>query len=111
MIARTWRGRTPAAKADEYMDVLQRTGLKEYAATEGNRGVLVLRRVDGDEAEFLLITLWESWEAIKRFAGDDVERSVYYPDDDAYLLEREAHVTHYEVMDLAGFGSGAPGQH
>ena len=111
MIARTWRGRTPAAKSDEYMDVLQRTGLKEYAATDGNRGVLVLRRLDGDQAEFLLITLWESWEAIKRFAGDDVERSVYYPEDDAYLLEREAHVTHYEVMDEAGFGSASPGQH
>jgi len=110
MIARTWRGRTLAAKADEYMGILQRTGLKEYAATEGNRGVLVLRRLDGEQAEFLLITLWESWEAIKRFAGDDVERSVYYPEDDAYLLTREAHVTHYEVMDLAGFGSVPPGQ-
>jgi len=111
MIARTWRGRTLAAKADEYMGILESTGLKEYAATEGNRGVLVLRRVDGEQTEFLLITLWESWEAIKRFAGEDVERSVYYPEDDAYLLEREAHVTHYEVMEATGFGSAAPGQH
>jgi len=111
MIARTWRGRTLAAKADEYMGILESTGLKEYAATEGNRGVLVLRRVDGDQTEFLLITLWESWEAIKRFAGEDVERSVYYPEDDAYLLEREAHVTHYEVMEATGFSSAAPGQH
>jgi len=104
MIARMWRGRTLAAKADEYMGILESTGLKEYAATEGSRGVLVLRRVDGDQAEFLLITLWESWEAIKRFAGEDVERSVYYPEDDAYLLQREAHVTHYEVADMSGFG-------
>jgi heme-degrading monooxygenase HmoA len=104
MIARTWRGRTLAAKADEYMDILQRTGLKEYAATEGNRGVLVLRRFDGEQADFLLITLWETWEAIRRFAGDDVERSVYYPEDDAFLLERESHVTHYDVMDASGFG-------
>ena len=107
MIARTWRGRTLAAKADEYMGILQSTGLKEYAATQGNRGVLVLRRLDGEQAEFLLITLWESWEAIKRFAGDDAERSVYYPEDDAYLLEREPHVTHFEVMDLAGFSAAA----
>ena len=78
---------------------------KEFvSARDDNRGVLVLRRLDGEQAEFLLITLWESWEAIKRFAGDDVERSVYYPEDDAYLLEREAHVTHYEVMGESGFG-------
>jgi len=51
---------------------LQRTGLKEYTATEGNRGVLALRRLDGDQAEFLLITLWESWDAIQRFAGDEI---------------------------------------
>jgi hypothetical protein len=73
--------------------------------------VLVLRRLDGEQAEFLLITLWESWDAIKRFAGDDVERSVYYPEDDAYLLEREPHVIPYEVVDLAGFGAAAPAQH
>ena len=72
MIARTWRGRTPAAKADDYLAYLQRTGLKEYAATEGNRAVLALRRLDGDQAEFLLITLWESWDAIQRFAGDEI---------------------------------------
>src|SRR5579859_6416775 len=81
MIVRAWRGRTPAVKADDYLAYLQRTGLKEYAATEGNRGVLALRRLDGDEAEFLLVTLWESWGAIRRFAGDDVDKAVYYPED------------------------------
>jgi heme-degrading monooxygenase HmoA len=87
---------------------LQRTGLKEYAATEGNRGVLALRRLDGDEAEFLLITLWESWGAIRRFAGDDVDKAVYYPEDDDYLLYREPHVTHYEVVDETGFTATSP---
>jgi heme-degrading monooxygenase HmoA len=108
MIARTWRGRTAAAKADDYLAYLQRTGLKEYGATEGNRGVLALRRLDGDQAEFLLITLWESWDAIQRFAGDDVGKAVYYPEDDDYLLYREPHVTHYEVMDETGLTAASP---
>jgi heme-degrading monooxygenase HmoA len=97
MIARIWRGRTAAVKSEEYLAYLQRTGLPDYAATEGNRGVFVLRRVDGDHAEFLLMSLWESWDAIRRFAGEDVERAVYYPEDDDYLLGRELKVEHYEV--------------
>ena len=97
-----------AAKADDYLVYLQRTGLKEYAATEGNRGVLALRRLDGGQAEFLLITLWESWDAIRRFAGDDVTRAVYYPEDDDYLLVREPHVTHYEVVDESGLSAASP---
>ena len=79
MIARLWRGRTPAAKADEYAAFLQRTGLADYRATPGNRGVLALRRLEGAEAEFLLISLWESLESIRRFAGPDVEKAFYYP--------------------------------
>ena len=98
MIARAWHGRVPAAKADAYYAYLLRTGLTDYAATPGNRGVYVFRRVEGDVAHFLLTTLWESIEAIKRFAGEEYERARYYPEDDDYLLEREPSVTHYEVL-------------
>lgn len=104
MIARLWRGETPAAKADEYMDYLERTGLADYRATPGNAGVWVLRRVEGNRAEFLLISLWESYEAIDRFAGPDRDRAVYYPEDDAFLLEREPEVRHFEVMAPGGAG-------
>jgi heme-degrading monooxygenase HmoA len=82
MIARVWRGRTPAAKADAYAALLERTGLSDYRATPGNRGVLALRRVQGDIAEFELISFWESFEAIRRFAGGDEEKAFYYPEDD-----------------------------
>ncbi len=98
MIARTWHGRVPASRADAYHEYLLRTGLSDYAATPGNRGVYVLRRVEGDVAHFLLLTLWESWEAIRRFAGHELERARYYPEDDDFLLEREPFVTHYEVL-------------
>ncbi len=101
MIARIWHGRVPASKADSYHAYLLGTGLAEYAATPGNRGVMVFRRLEGDVAHFVLTTLWESVEAIRRFAGDDYNRARYYPDDDEFLLEREPFVTHYEVLSAA----------
>jgi heme-degrading monooxygenase HmoA len=98
MIARSWAGATRAADADAYLDYLHATGFPEYRATPGNRGVLALRRVAGDRAEFLLLTLWDSEEAIRRFAGDDIERAVFYPEDERFLLERGERVRHYEVV-------------
>ena len=98
MIARTWAGATRAADADTYLDYLHSTGLAEYRKTPGNRGVLALRRIAGDRAEFLLVTLWDSEEAIRRFAGDDIERAVFYPEDDRFLVARDDRVRHYEVV-------------
>jgi len=98
LIARTWHGRVPAAKTDAYHEYLLRTGVADYAKTAGNLGVYVLRRREGEVAHFLLITHWDSVEAIKGFAGEDYERARYYPEDDDFLLEREPFVTHYEVL-------------
>jgi heme-degrading monooxygenase HmoA len=99
MLARVWRGVTPAEKADEYADYLRATGIPDYRAVEGNRGVYLLRRVTQTEAEFVLVTLWDSLDAIRHFAGPDIERAVYYPEDSTYLLELEPTVTHYEVLE------------
>lgn len=98
MIARTWHGAVPAEKADAYHDYLLETGVPDSRRTLGNRGVYVLRRTDGDTAHFFFLTLWDSLEAIRAFAGDDVERARYYPEDAEYLLELEPTVTHYEVL-------------
>lgn len=98
MIARTWRGATRAKDAAAYLDYLHQTGLAEYRKVEGNRGVLALRRVANDQAEFLLVSLWESEQAIRRFAGPDIERAVFYPEDERFLVSRDDHVTHYEVV-------------
>jgi heme-degrading monooxygenase HmoA len=98
MIARTWHGVTHASKANEYLDYLKKTGVAEYQKTEGNRGVYVLQRLEGDKAHFLLLTLWDSEDAIKRFAGSDMEKAKYYPEDEAFLFELEPKVMHYEVL-------------
>jgi heme-degrading monooxygenase HmoA len=98
MIARVWKGATRQADADRYFDYLKQTGLKDYAAIEGNQGVFVLRREGEDRAEFVLISLWESFDAIRRFAGEDLDRAVYYPADSKFLLSLEPAVLHYEVL-------------
>ncbi len=107
MIARLWRGETRAEDADAYLAYLQETGLPAYAATPGNRGVHVLRRLQGDRAEFLLVSSWDSLDAIRAFAGPDVETAVYYPEDDAFLLGREPTVAHFEVVWAAEHGVGS----
>jgi len=109
MIARTWHGVTAASKGDAYFGVLKETGLKEYRETPGNQGVIVLRRADGDRTHFLLITFWESFEAIRRFAGPNPDRAVYYPEDKEFLLEFEPTVTHYDVLLSQTNGRDDPG--
>jgi len=98
MIARVWRGETRAEAADAYAAYLERTGAAECRGTPGNRGVQVLRRVVGDRAQFVFISFWDSWDAIRMFAGVDVEVAHYYPEDKAFLLRLEPHVEHYEVL-------------
>jgi heme-degrading monooxygenase HmoA len=98
MIARTWHGVTPVAKADDYLDLMHTVAIPDYQAIAGNRGVYVMRRIEGETAHFLLLTLWDSAEAIRKFAGDDMDKAKYYDFDADYLLELEPTVTHYEVF-------------
>ena len=60
--------------------------------------MLALRRVANGQAEFLLVSLWDSESAIRQFAGPDIDRAVFYPEDEQFLIERDDHVTHYEVV-------------
>jgi len=105
MIARIWHGATRESDAGEYFEFLKRTGLRDYRALPGNRGVWVLRRTKGGRAHFLLMSLWDSLDSVRAFAGPDVARARYYPEDDRFLLEKEPTVEHYDV--LAGPGDGA----
>jgi len=98
MIARTWRGATKAQDGEAYLEYLHRTGFAEYRKTPGNRGVLGLRRIVNDRAEFVLVSLWESEKAIRQFAGSDIEKAVFYPEDERFLVDRDNHVSHYEVV-------------
>ena len=97
MIARTWTGTVRRSDADAYAGYIRDTGFTEYARTAGNRGAWMLRRDEGDRTEFITLSLWESVEAIRAFAGDDIEAAVLYPEDERYLLG-ESTVAHYDVV-------------
>ncbi len=96
--ARIWRGRTLASKADEYEAYLNASGIAKIRATPGNLGVTVLRRTAGDKTEFLVMSVWESIEAVKNFAGADYQKAVILPRDREYLLEVEPNVHHFEIL-------------
>lgn len=102
MIVRTWRGRTRLEDRDRYLSYLKETGVKEYEATAGNQGVFVTWREREGQAEFFLITLWESMAAVEGFAGSSPELAVFYPEDEEFLVDRDLHVDHYEVLDASG---------
>jgi heme-degrading monooxygenase HmoA len=97
MIARTWRGWTRREDAAEYVAYLEQTGIPAYRATAGNRGAWILRHEDGDRTEFVTLSFWDSLDAVKAFAGDDVERAVFYDEDERFLVDRETTVTHWRV--------------
>ena len=98
MIARIWHGLVPKSKSDEYLQNQREHGIREYQETEGNKGIYILTRDEGDNTHQLFITFWDSIESIKKFAGDDYEKARYYPDDKDYLLETEEKVQHYDVI-------------
>jgi antibiotic biosynthesis monooxygenase (ABM) superfamily enzyme len=103
VIARVWRGATRAGDAEEYAAYLEETGMRSARSLDGSRGTLVLRRLDGDRAEFVTVLLFESLDQVRAFAGDDIERAVFFPEDERFLVERELDVKHYEVdAELTG---------
>lgn len=99
MITRVWRGRTTVDKADAYEEFLRKTAYPDYGDVEGNRGWMLLRRPLGDVVELVLVSFWDSMDAIRRYAGPEPERPHYYPEDRAALLEPLEDVDHYEVID------------
>ena len=100
MIARIWRGTTRANRAQAYLEYLRATGLADYSATPGNHGVQVLMRTQGERTDFTLITFWDSLDAVKRFAGDEPEVARFYPEDDAFQIDRELTVEHHDVVPI-----------
>jgi heme-degrading monooxygenase HmoA len=92
-----WRGWTRREDSDAYAAYVEETGIAAYRATPGNRGAWILRRDDGERTEFVTLTFWDSLDAVRGFAGDDVERAVFYPEDDRFLVDRETTVTHWQV--------------
>ncbi len=102
MIARYWSGRVHPEDAEAYTDYVQRTGIVAHRETPGNINSMIMLRELDDETEIVVLSLWESLEAVKGFAGDDPERAIFFPEDDRYLTGRDLTVRHYRVPVHAG---------
>jgi heme-degrading monooxygenase HmoA len=100
VIARMWRGRVATEKIAAYVEYVNETGIAGYRATPGNRGAQLLTRDLGDgRTEIVTLSWWDSLDSLRAFAGDDVDVARYYPEDDEYLTDREATVSHFEVAE------------
>jgi heme-degrading monooxygenase HmoA len=103
MIARMWRGWVRTELIEEYVDIVERTGMAGYRATAGNRGAQLLTRdLGGGRTELITLSWWDDLDAIRAFAGEDIEVAKYYPEDDEFLLDRETTVAHFEVNETPG---------
>jgi heme-degrading monooxygenase HmoA len=102
MILRTWHGRTSLADADDYEGFMRHRAAPDYKSVPGLIRAIFTRRDDELAAHFLLITIWQDLESVKRFAGSDPERAKYYEEDERYLLEKEEfshnHVVFYDSL-------------
>jgi len=98
IITRIWHGKTKIEFADEYLEFIKITGVKDYKSITGNLSVEIWRRKEKDICHFWTVTKWDSYESIKQFAGEDYEKAKYYPDDKKYLLEFEENVIHTEAF-------------
>jgi heme-degrading monooxygenase HmoA len=97
MIVRMWRGQAVAANADAYEHFVTTKVFAALPAIEGHRGAYLLKRAIGGEVEFIAVTLWDSLDAIRRFAGDAIDRAVVEPEARAVLSSFDDVVRHFEL--------------
>ncbi|HXY08949.1 MAG TPA: YciI-like protein [Terriglobales bacterium] len=97
-ILRLWKGRSAAEKAGEYVQYATTKVFPALREIEGHGGAYLLRRVLDGATEFVVLTLWQSMEAVRRFAGANPEKAVVEPGARAILSSFDASVTHFEVV-------------
>ncbi len=103
MIARMWRGSAIRERADDYVEHLEQSVIPELQQIDNFRGIYLLRRNSSDDVEFLVMTLWESMDAIRKFAGENPEVAVVAPTARVLFREYDAEVKHFEiVLNLEG---------
>ena len=106
MVVRTWRGYAVAAEPQAYPKHLLQSVRPKLERLAGFRGLYLLRRRGLEEIEFLVLTLWDSMDAVHAFAGDQPERAVVEPEARAALVRFDDTVSHYEVLaapEVAGW--------
>lgn len=102
MIARLWHGWTTRENADAYEALLRSEVLPGIHRIPGYHGAYLLRREVAPEVEFVTLTLFESWDAVRAFAGPDHEVAVVPPAARKLLARFDARSVHYEILQQPG---------
>lgn len=102
MIARLWCGQATPDNAAAYQDHFNHHVYPSLGALAGHRGAWLLRRDVEGRVEFLAVTMWDSIESIRAFAGDDVQRAVVEPEARAVLDTFDSVARHFEVVVRSG---------
>ena len=97
-IMRLWHGEVAIEKADDYQKFMVEKAAPDYGSVEGLIKLYFQRKDEEKKAHFLLVTLWDSVDSVKKFAGENPDIAKYYPEDENFLLEKEKHVSMYEVF-------------
>jgi heme-degrading monooxygenase HmoA len=101
MIARIWRGQAMTENAPHYREHATQQVFPLLARLPGYRGAYLLTREIGGRVEFLAVTLWDSIDSVKKFAGSDPEIAVVEPEARAILSDFDDYARHYEVDDMS----------
>jgi heme-degrading monooxygenase HmoA len=112
MIARLWRGVAVGGNADAYQRHATNTVFPALRDIAGHRGAYLLKRAMGGRTEFLAVTIWDSMDAVRSFAGTDPETAIVEPEARAVLAEFDNFARHYEVVhdgvNVPASGARAP---
>ena len=108
MILRLWHGWTTHENADIYENLLKTEIFPGIAAREieGYRGIRLLRREHEDGVEFITMMEFDSWEAVKQFAGKDYEHGVVPPKARKVLSRFDERSQHYEIREIGKYQLG-----
>jgi heme-degrading monooxygenase HmoA len=98
MIARFWHASTTREKADAFQEVLRGIVKKRNEIVSGYRGIYLLSKERDAKIEFVIVTMWDSIESIREFAGTVDEVAVVPAEIEPFLLTFDRHTSHYQVL-------------
>lgn len=102
MIVRSWRGWADPGHADAYPQHFHRNVLPDLRRLPGFRRATLMREEQGSEIEYHVLTVWDSLDAVRGFAGTDIGQAVVEPQAVAALRRFDQRVHHYEIVEDTG---------
>jgi heme-degrading monooxygenase HmoA len=99
MISRQWRGLAHSNRAKDYVEHLRRETFPALQKIPGFVDASILSRPFGAGTEFVIVTRWDSMDALAKFAGRDPEAAVVPANAAAMMIEYDRRARHYEIIE------------